>query len=109
MPSIHYEVLAQPWVKCVGLEEESDGYSLHLNYLDKNYFIQIYRNSMPSVKPYAYSIPRGEPRIEKVDEQTYEMIERGRFGIRCDKRTNGNGIFHWVQRPTKKVSFVAAL
>ncbi len=96
-----YEVLAQLWVKCEGLEEKLDGFSLHISQRDAECFVKNYRNNLPAYMPDEYSVPRGELSIVTVDEQTYTHILKGKFGARFDRRPSPNGSTMWTIRIKK--------
>ena len=93
-----YEVWVLPWVKWVGLEESSDGFSLHQEESHARYFAQNHRNALPAFQQEIYSLPKGDAYPTKVDEETYRQVVSGKFGIRCDQRKNNNGGLCWIRR-----------
>lgn len=98
------EVWVQSWVLCVGTEERLVGISsLHPKREHVDYFIKMYRYSLPwdhngIPSSATFYSPRGDPSKAEVDEETFIQIPEEKFGAWFDQRPSPQGSPVWVIR-----------
>jgi len=79
----NYCVLCQTWEETEsGFGCRKDGYSLHIDNIQRENFIKSYFDSCPKEVPYEYSRPDGKPYWTIVDLEMFKKIESSKFGIR---------------------------
>ena len=78
-----FSVVKQEWWESEsGWGQRPDGYSIHLNKIDRDQYIKEYWDRRPKKVPHEYSRPSGDPTTMEVDESTFNSLKRRKNGIR---------------------------
>lgn len=76
-------LLCQKWLESEqGWGTRPDGYSLHMNDLDRETYVDEYWETMPKEVPQEYSRPDGTAYWCPVSEETYEKVKASKNGLR---------------------------
>lgn len=77
------DVLRQNWLESErGWGTRPDGYSLHMNKVHRDQFVEDFNATLPDEVPDEYSRPDGKPFVTTVDEATFAEVKKSKNGVR---------------------------
>lgn len=77
------DVMRQNWLESErGWGTRPDGYSLHINKVHRDQFIEEYNETLPKEVPDEYSRPEGKPFVISVDDETFAEVKKSKNGVR---------------------------